>query len=119
VRERADVPFVVPAAPLDSRIGSTRSGSLVRIYVALGLQSATPGARLRLLLLKNDAQYHDADATSAPFGGEGDRAAGQVTLETTLFLDEGEWLEVVTEGAGPPADIRLDPARTLLVAETH
>lgn len=119
VRERVDEPFSVKAAPLDTRITCTRSASLVRLYVSLGLSASRPGAKLRLLLLKNGAEYHDEDASSGEFGGEGTSAEGSVALEATLFLDEGEWIEVVTEGVGAPGEIRLDPARSLLAAEVR
>jgi hypothetical protein len=119
VRERVDPPFGHEPGENATRIGCARDGTLVRLYVRLGLVGRSPGSNVRLLLLRSGGDYHPDDAISGEFGGEGEAGQSQVELETTVLLDAGEWVEVVTQGIGERGEVRLDPARTLVAGETR
>jgi hypothetical protein len=118
-QDRVAMPFEHKLGPSNTKIRCKRGGTLVRIHVTLGLVATEAGANLRLLILKKNGEYHGHDAISGEFGGEGEAANGSVTLETTLFLDEGDWIEVVTLGLFESGEVRLDPARSFVVAEVQ
>lgn len=113
--ERVDAPLGHAVAPDHTRITCARDGTSVRVYVRLGLAAAAAGPGLRLLLLKNGREYQADDAAS----GRLEAGPATVELETTLYLDTGDWIEAVTIANGEPGEVRLDPQSTLLVAEVQ
>jgi hypothetical protein len=119
VRERVDAPFENRPGELSTRIGCKRDGTLIRIHLSLELEAANPGSSVRVLLLRNGADYLEDDAVSGAFGGDGEAGRATVELETTVFLDAGDWVEVIGEGYGAEGEVRVVPGRALFVAESR
>jgi len=93
---RLDDPFRHDAEENSSRLYCTRNGTRLRVYLLLPFEAEQPEIRIRVLLMRNDRDFHDEEVTSPSFGGPEERRSTTVELEATLFLDAGEFIEVVT-----------------------
>jgi hypothetical protein len=99
-----------------SKLYSTEEGAYIRLYVSLTLRSSTPGAAVRVLLLRNEEEYLDEEGTTGPMSGDPTEET-IVRLAANLTLAAGDYIEVVTLGEGEPGVVTLDPAGSELVAE--
>jgi hypothetical protein len=112
--QRTDPPFARdPAQP--TRVTCTADATAAQIHLALGLRSPRPGTEVRVLLLKNNAEYLDEQAVSGPFGGDAAAGSTTVELETTTLLAAGDFLEVLVFATGAEGEVTLDPERSVLV----
>ena len=102
-----------------SRLYCTKDGQRVRLYVVLGLQATRPGVAIRMLFLKNGETYLADETTSAPFTGEGDELESVVELESTVFLDADDYVEVLTFRDGDDGPVSLLPGAAVWVAEAE
>jgi hypothetical protein len=116
VQAELQPPFQHDPGGVASRIRCASDGTRVRVQLSLGVSAPNPGSNVRVLLLKNDSDYLEDEAVSGEFGGKGDAATVTIELETSIVLDEGEWIEVVAHGIGAEGEVLLVPDRTSLVA---
>jgi len=116
---RLDAPFGHDPEENNSRLYCTRDGTRLRVYLSIPLEAAQPETRVRVLLLKNDRDFHDEEASSEPFGGPEDRRSTTVEFEATLFLDEGEFIEVVTFRHGAEGTATLGKEGGVFVVEAQ
>jgi hypothetical protein len=77
--------------------------------------AGNPGSNIRVFLLRNGTDYLDDHAESGEFGGA-DNGLTTVELETTAFLDNGDYLEVIAEGVGAEGEVLLVPDESLFFA---
>jgi hypothetical protein len=113
--EKVEAPFRHDPKTASTKLHCTRDGTRVRLWVSLPLWSAEPGVALRILVLKNERQYHDEEVASGEFGGP-ERRATLVELATTLALDAGDSIEIIASRAGGEGRVTLEPSRAVLAA---
>jgi hypothetical protein len=112
--DRTDPPFKRdPQNP--TRVICTEQGIAAQIHLVLGLRAAQPGADLRVMLLKNNAEYLPDEASTGPFGGEGAAGLATVELDTNALLEAGDFLEVLVFGKGAAVPVSVDPAESVFV----
>ena len=114
--DRTSPPFVhKPDDESATQIRCGSEGTLVRIYLSLRMWAGSPGSKIRVFLLRNGTDYLADHAESGEFGGP-DNGLTTVELETTAFLDSGDYLEVITEGVGAEGEVLLVPDESLFFA---
>jgi hypothetical protein len=116
---RLDPPFRHDPEENSSRLYCTRDGTRLRVYLSLPLEAEQPETRIRVLLMKNDSDFHDEEIASVAFGGEGDERKTTVELEATLLLDAGEFIEVVTFQYGAEGKATLANEGVVFVVEAQ
>jgi hypothetical protein len=101
----------------NTELRCTRDGTNVRLSVSLSLTSQTHGMNVQIAFLKNDTMYLDETAETGPMTGEAAPYIAMIRLETTLTMDAGDFVEVVTIVESETGKVTVNPSASELRAE--
>jgi hypothetical protein len=116
-QRKVEAPFRHDPASDSTRLHCTRDNTRVRLFASLPVRTSADGANVRFLVLKNDAEYQPVEGSTGPLNATEGQAATTVVLATTLVLNAGDYVEVVTVAQGAPGEVTLEPGKALLTAE--
>ncbi len=117
VQTRLNAPFAHDPDKDPTHLHCGTDNTRIRLFVSLPVRSTVPGARLRVLLLKNGEEYLPEEAETGVFGGDGESGHAVVELGATLFLDAGDKIEIVVFADGADGEVTLAASKAVLMAQ--
>lgn len=110
--KKLEAPLVHDPAENPTRVHCSRDNTRVRVFVSLPMTTSVAGADVRVLVLKNNSEYQDDEASTDPMPDAGDSET--VEFETELVLNNGDFIEIVTMAEGEPGRVVLEPDQAVL-----
>jgi hypothetical protein len=110
-----DAPFRHDAEEAPERLYCTRDETRVRVRVVLQLATEIAGAKIGLVVVKNNEDWLPDEASSEPLAG----GRGKLLLDVFVDLDAGDWISVIAESRGAEGPVTAVPENSEILVEVR
>jgi hypothetical protein len=117
-QEQVGAPFSIDLENDNTAIICDRDGTLARVSIKLPLVAKVEDVGLRLLILKSGESYHPEESATTRFEASGGSWHTTLELDTTIKLDAGDYIEIITSRTGGEGMIVVEPGAAELVIAT-